>query len=86
MKTYWGVEVCPHEFLTSALDGDEWPVSRFCCFTRSERDHGTRLTGGQVGTRAGPGACILVFILTELHKILLHSLILESAFKSSLTF
>jgi hypothetical protein len=28
MKTYWGMEVQLHSFLTSALDGGEWPASR----------------------------------------------------------
>jgi len=27
METYWGVEVQPHTFLISALDGDEWSAS-----------------------------------------------------------
>jgi hypothetical protein len=28
MKTYWGVDVQLHSFLTSKLDGVEWSVSR----------------------------------------------------------
>jgi hypothetical protein len=28
MKTYWGVEVYLHAFLTSAQDGGEWSASR----------------------------------------------------------
>jgi len=28
MKTYWGVEVRLHAFLTSELDGGEWSASR----------------------------------------------------------
>jgi hypothetical protein len=28
MKAYWGMEVYLHTFLTSAVDGDEWSVSR----------------------------------------------------------
>jgi hypothetical protein len=27
MKTYWGMEVYLHAFLTSALDGGEWSAS-----------------------------------------------------------
>jgi hypothetical protein len=33
MKTYWGVEVQLHAFLTSALDGGEWSASRPGRFT-----------------------------------------------------
>jgi hypothetical protein len=32
-KAYWGVEVSLHAFLTSALDGGEWSVSRPGRFT-----------------------------------------------------
>jgi len=28
MKAYWGVEVYPHVYFTSALDGGEWSASR----------------------------------------------------------
>jgi hypothetical protein len=33
MKTYWGVEVELHAFLTSALDGGEWSASRPAALT-----------------------------------------------------
>jgi hypothetical protein len=33
MKTYWGVEVWMHAFLTLALDGGEWLASRSGRFT-----------------------------------------------------
>jgi hypothetical protein len=33
MKAYWGAEVWIHAFLTSALDGGEWTVSRPGRFT-----------------------------------------------------
>jgi hypothetical protein len=33
MKTYWGVELWLHVFLTSALDGGEWSASRPGRFT-----------------------------------------------------
>jgi hypothetical protein len=53
MKTYWGVEVLLHVFLTSGLYGGEWSASRSGRFTPRERAHGTRWTGGWVGPRAG---------------------------------
>jgi len=33
LKTYGGVEVCLHAFLTSTLDRDKWSASRPGCFT-----------------------------------------------------
>jgi hypothetical protein len=51
MKTYWGVEVQLHSFLTSALDGGEWSPSRLGRFTPRERAPGTHWTGGWVGPR-----------------------------------
>jgi hypothetical protein len=53
MKTYGGVDVYIHTFLTSALVGGEWSVSRSCCFTTGERGPGTNGIGGWVGPRAG---------------------------------
>jgi hypothetical protein len=37
MKTYWGVEIQLHAFLTSALDESEWLASRLGRFTLGER-------------------------------------------------
>jgi hypothetical protein len=37
MKTYGGVDVYIHIFLTSTLAGDEWLVSRSVRFTTGER-------------------------------------------------
>jgi hypothetical protein len=42
-----------HIFLTSALVGGEWSVSRPVRFTPGERAHGTPWIGGWVGPRAG---------------------------------
>jgi hypothetical protein len=53
MKTYGGVDVYIHTFLTSALDGGEWSASRPCRFTPGERAPGTHWIGGWVGSRAG---------------------------------
>jgi hypothetical protein len=39
-------------FLTSALDGDEWAVSRPSRFTIEERTCGTHWIGGWVGSSA----------------------------------
>jgi hypothetical protein len=52
MKTYWGVEIYLHAFLTSALDGGEWSASRPGRFTSRERAPGTHWIGGWVGLRA----------------------------------
>jgi hypothetical protein len=52
MKTYWGVEVWLHAFLTSALDGGERSASRPDRFTPRERAAGTHWIGGWVGPRA----------------------------------
>jgi len=38
MKTYGGIEVEIHTFLTSALHGDKWSASRSGRFTTGERD------------------------------------------------
>jgi hypothetical protein len=37
MKTYWGMEVQRHRFLTSELGGGEWSASRTGRFTSEER-------------------------------------------------
>jgi hypothetical protein len=51
MKGYWGVEVEPHAFLTSSLDGGEWSASRSDRFTPRERALGIHRIGGWVGPR-----------------------------------
>jgi hypothetical protein len=53
MKTYGVVEVELQSFLTSALDGDEWSVSRPDRFTPGEKAPDTHWLGGWVETRAG---------------------------------
>jgi hypothetical protein len=52
MKTYWGVEVYLHAFLTSALDGGEWSTSRPGLFNPREKEPDTHWIGGWVGPRA----------------------------------
>jgi hypothetical protein len=49
MMTYVGADVYIHVFLTSALDGDEWPASR-----PGDRANGTPWIGGLVNLRTGP--------------------------------
>jgi len=46
MKAYCGAEVQLQALLTSALDGDEWSVSRTGRFTTWERAPGTHWIGG----------------------------------------
>jgi hypothetical protein len=53
MKTYGGLEVHIHVFLTSALVGGEWSASFLCRFSPGESAPGTRGIGGWVVSRAG---------------------------------
>jgi hypothetical protein len=52
MKTYGGVDVYIHIFLTSALVGGEWSASRPCHFTPGKAP-GTHSIGGWVDPIAG---------------------------------
>jgi hypothetical protein len=54
MKTYGGVGVQIHIFLTSALFGGEWSASRPGRFTPSETAPGTHWIGGCVDPRGHP--------------------------------
>jgi hypothetical protein len=51
MKTYWGVEVQLHAFLTSALDGGEW-LALFPGRFTSKITRSNHWIGGWVGNRA----------------------------------
>jgi hypothetical protein len=51
VKTYWGVEVQLHAFLTSARDGGEWSASRPGRFAPRERAPSTHYIGGWVDPR-----------------------------------
>jgi hypothetical protein len=53
MKTYGGVEVLLHAFLTLTLDGGERSASRRGCFTPGEIALGTRSIRIWVGPRTG---------------------------------
>jgi hypothetical protein len=53
MKTYGGVDVWIHIFLTSALVAGELSASRPSRFTPGERDSGKHWIGGWVGPKAG---------------------------------
>jgi hypothetical protein len=52
MKSYWGVEVQLHAFLTSALDEGEWSASGPGRFNPRERAPGTHWVRIWVGPRA----------------------------------
>jgi len=52
MRTYESVEVQFHIFLTSTLDGGEWPASCPGCLTPRERAPSIHWIGGWVRTRA----------------------------------
>jgi hypothetical protein len=51
MKSYGGVEMQLHAFLTLVLDGGEWSASRPGRFTRRERASDTHWIGGWGGPR-----------------------------------
>jgi hypothetical protein len=53
MKTYGGVDVRIHVFLTSTLAGGERPLSRPSRFTHGERSPRIHWIGGWVGPRTG---------------------------------
>jgi hypothetical protein len=53
MKTYGGVDIWIHVFLTSALVGGQWSASRLSRFTPGERASYIRWTGGCVDPRTG---------------------------------
>jgi hypothetical protein len=53
MKTYGGVDVWIHVFLTSAVIGDEWSASHPDRFVPGERVPGTNRIGGWVDPRTG---------------------------------
>jgi hypothetical protein len=53
MKVYGGMEVYIHVFLTLALVGGEWSISRPGRFTPGERALDAHWIGGRVGPRTG---------------------------------
>jgi hypothetical protein len=53
MKTYGGLDVQIHVFLTSALAGDEWSASCTSRFNPGETAPSTHWIGGWVSPRAG---------------------------------
>jgi hypothetical protein len=53
MKTYGGVGVSLHTFLTSASDVGELSVSRPGRFTTWQKAHGTHWAGGCINSRVG---------------------------------
>jgi len=55
MKTYRGMEVYLHAFLTLALGGGDWSASRPNRCTRGVRVPGTRWTGGWLSSQSRSG-------------------------------
>jgi hypothetical protein len=53
MKTYGEWRYSSAVFLTSALDGSEWPASRPGRFIPGETAAGTHRTGGWMGPKGG---------------------------------
>jgi hypothetical protein len=53
MKTYEGVDIWPHELLTSALVGGEWSASSPGRITPGEKAPGIHCIGGWMGPRIG---------------------------------
>jgi hypothetical protein len=53
MKTYWGMDVWIHVFLTSALVGGEWSVLCPGCYTPEETAPGTHWIGSWEDPMAG---------------------------------
>jgi hypothetical protein len=53
MKTYGGVDVYIHIFLTSTLAAGEWLASPYGRFTLEKGRPGTHWIGGRVNPRAG---------------------------------
>jgi hypothetical protein len=58
MKRYGGSGVIASRFLTSALDGAEWSISRHGRLISWERDPGTNWIGDWMGPKAGLGAVV----------------------------
>jgi hypothetical protein len=53
MKTYGGVDVYIHVFLTSTIVEGEWSASHTSRFNPGERTPGAHFIGGWVGPRTG---------------------------------
>jgi hypothetical protein len=53
MKTYGGVDILIHIFLTSALVGGKWSASHPGCFTPGKEPPDTHCVGGWVDPKAG---------------------------------
>jgi hypothetical protein len=77
MKTYWGVEVWHHTFLTSKLDGGEWSASRPGRFSPRERVSGTHWIGCWVGPR--PGLDVVDKVQTKLFAVEIYYSLIYSA-------
>jgi hypothetical protein len=68
-KTYWGMEIKLHAFLTSALAEDEWSTLRSGLFTPRETASGTHWIGGWVSPRTGMDAVARKKILHPLPEL-----------------